>query len=322
MSSCKNIRNYQSLTPVIQFRDWMMKITGLFKLKAFIKREFFFANIKREDAAKKKEVAKQIEQLPLGMLHRNNDESDIIVSLTSYGHRLEDVAPYAIYTMFCQTRMPNRIVLWLDNEHWNDDNLPPLIKRLQKSGLEVYYCEDIKSYKKLIPSLKMFPNNPIVVIDDDSYYDKDLVKWLVEAYEHSDKRTVFATCAKIPEKRNGRYIPYAEWKNDQYADENTEVSLIGCGGGIYPPGIFDEEILKDEVFMKLAPTADDLWFWVQEMRNGISVRLTPKFGYHLLRSVNKIEDFDVSNSDNLTLTNVVQGRNTQQFEALLQYYMM
>lgn len=295
---------------------------GYFRLKAKIKQRQFYACLKREDAAKKKEIAKQIEQLPLNMLHRNNDASDIIVSLTSYGHRLEDVAPYAIYSIFCQSHLPNRIVLWLDNEHWNDENLPPLIKRLKKSGLEVYYCEDIKSYKKLLPSLKKFPDNPIIVIDDDSYYDRDLVKWLVEAYEHSDKRTVFATCANIPEKRKGKYIPYAEWKSDKFADIQTEVALIGCGGGIYPPGIFDEEIFNKDVFMSLAPTADDLWFWVQEKRMGVPVRLTRKHGYNLLQTVNRIEDYDISNVDNLTRTNVVHGGNEVQFKNIVNYYQM
>ena len=302
-----------------RIQDILMKL-GYFRCKAGIKKKIFYARLKREDAALKRKIAKEIEALPINLLSRANDDTDIILSLTSFGHRVADATPYALYSIFTQTRLPNRVVLWLDNEHWNDDNLPPLIKRLQKSGLEVYYCEDIKSYKKLIPSLKIFPNNPIIAIDDDTYYDKDLVKWLVEAYEKSDKRTVFATCARIPEKKGGRYIPYSEWKGEQYADMNTEVSLIGCGGGIYPPGIFDEEVFNKDVYMKLAPTADDLWFWVQEKRMGVSVRLTSKHGYHLLRIVDRIEDYDVNNADNLTLTNVVQGRNEQQFDALVEYY--
>ena len=302
-----------------RIQDILMKL-GYFRCKAGIKKKIFYARLKREDAALKRKIAKEIEALPINLLSRANDDTDIILSLTSFGHRVADATPYALYSIFTQTRLPNRVVLWLDNEHWNDDNLPPLIKRLQKSGLEVYYCEDIQSYKKLIPSLKIFPNNPIIVIDDDTYYDKDLVKWLVDAYNHSDKRTVFATCARIVEKREGKYIPYEEWRGDEYADEKSEISLVGCGGGIYPPGIFDDEIFNKDVFMSLAPTADDIWFWVQEKRMRVSVRLTPKHGYQLLRVVDRIEDFDINNANNLTLTNVVHGRNKQQFEALVEYY--
>ena len=300
-------------------KEMLIKM-GFFRSKAWIKKQIFYSKLKREDAIKKKKVACLIEQLPFNMLCRKNDESDIIVSLTSFGKRVKETVPYALYSIFTQSKLPNRIVLWLDHENWCDDNLPPLVKRLQKSGLEVRYCEDIKSYKKLIPTLRAFPHNPIIVIDDDVYYDKDLVWWLVDAYEHSDKRTVYATCAKIPEKRGGKYIPYSEWKGDEYADEQTNVSLIGCGGGIYPPDIFDDEILKSDIFMSLAPTADDLWFWVQERRMSVSVKLTPKHGYHLLRPVDRIEDYDINNADNLTRINVIQGNNALQFDNLLNYY--
>ena len=293
---------------------------GYFQWKARIKQQIHYANIRREDAALKRKLAKEIESLPLNMLQPANDKTDIILSLTSYGRRVADTLPYTLLSIFRQSRLPNRVVLWLDQENWRDDNLPSLIKRLQKSGLEVRYCEDIKSYKKLIPALRAFPHNPIIVVDDDSYYDKDLVRWLVDAYEQSDKRTVFATCANIPEKRGGKYIPYSEWKGDAYADGQTEVALIGCGGGIYPPDIFDNEILRSEIFMSLVPTADDLWFWVQEKRRNISVRLTPRHGYHLLRTINRIEDMDVENADNLTRTNVIQGKNNKQLFDLIDYY--
>ena len=304
-----------------QWYVWKLKqfcmFVGYFKCKAWIKKQIFYHQLRKEDAALKHQCAKEIEALPRNLLHRNNDASDVIVSLTSFGHRVANTVPYTLLTLFKQTRMPNRIVLWLDNEHWNDDNLPPVLKQLKECGLEVYYCEDIRSFKKLIPSLKTFPDNPIIVVDDDSYYDKDLVKWFMESYEQSDKRTIFATCGNIPEKRDGKYAPYMEWKGEKCADENTDIALIGCGGAIYPPHIFDEEIFKSEVFMSLCPTADDLWFWVQSQRMGIPMRLTPKHGYHLLRPVDKIEDFDVHNADNLTRVNVVGGKNNQQLEALL-----
>ena len=133
--------------------------------------------LKHEDAALKRQIAQKIEQLPFNILHRNEDETDVIVSLTSYGKRVTDSVPYAIFSIFTQSVLPNRIVLWLDNDNWNDNNLPYLLKRIQKSGLEIYYCDDIRSYKKLIPALRKFPNNPIITIDDDFYYNKDFIKW-------------------------------------------------------------------------------------------------------------------------------------------------
>ena len=46
-------------------------------------------------------------------------------------------------------------------------------------------------------------------IDDDFYYNHDFVKWMIEAYENSDKRTVFATWGCLPIKEKGQYLPYS-----------------------------------------------------------------------------------------------------------------
>lgn len=305
------------MQPLFRLYDWFMMKTGLFALKKKIKHHFFLRSLLKEDAALKRQVAYEIERFPFNMLHRKNDASDVIVSLTSYGKRVTDSVSYAIYSIFTQSMLPNRIVLWLDDEHWNDDNLPYLLKRLKQSGLEIYYCKDIKSYKKLIPSLKMFPDNYIIVIDDDFYYNHNFVKWMVEAYRNSDKHTVFATWGCIVGKENGKYLPYTQWKDCQYGDENSEYSLYGGGGG-YPPHIFDDEILREDIFMKLSPTADDIWFWIQEKRMGVKTRLTTNHGYGLHRLVDRISAYDTSGA--LTAINDIGGQNDVQLRKLLDYY--
>ena len=295
----------------------ILKKIGFYEKKSAIKQKKYFKKIKKEDARKKKLITKEIEKFPSDMLLRNNDASDFIVSLTSYGNRVADSAPYAIYSMFKQSRLPNRIILWLDKDKYNDQNIPYLLKRLKQSGLEVRYCKDIKSYKKLIPSLEMFPDNPIITIDDDFYYNHDFVKWMVEAYWNSDKKTVFATWGCIPEKREGKYIPYSLWRDCKYGNNYSEYSLFG-GGGIYPPHVFDEEIFKEELFTKLCPTADDIWFWVQELRNGIKTSLTKNNGFGLHESVNRINDFTYEGT--LFLTNGIGRKNDEQLKAALEYY--
>ncbi len=307
------------MQPLFRLYDWFMTKTGFFALKKRIKHHFFLRGLQKEDAALKRQVAHEIKQLPFNMLHRKNDASDVIVSLTSYGERVTDSVPYAIYSIFTQSVLPNRIVLWLDNENWNDDNLPNLLKRLKKSGLEIYYCEDIRSYKKLIPSLKKFPYNPIITIDDDFYYNKDFVKWMIEAYTESDRRTIFATWGCIVEKMDGKYLPYSHWKDCSFGTENSEYSLFG-GGGIYPPNVFDDEIFKSDVFLKLCPTADDIWFWIQEKRMGIKTQLTPCHGYGLHRPIDRIYDYEIAGDGCLSVNNVLNGQNDVQLRKLLEYY--
>ncbi len=301
-----------------KIRKFVLKI-GYYDRKNKISKRRFYRQLIKEDNLFKKNIAEHINLLPFDFLKRKNDKTDVVVSLTSYGNRVRNSVVYAIYSIFSQSYLPNRIVLWLDKVHWNDDNLPPLLKRLQKSGLEIYYCEDIKSYKKLIPSLKMFPDNPIVVIDDDFYYHKDFVKWMVEAYEGSDKHTVFATWGCMPKKVNGKYMPYSQWKDCKYGNEYSEYSLFG-GGSIYPPKIFDSDVLREDLFMNLCPTADDIWFWTQEKRLGVGIKLTKKHGYGLHRPINRIEEYDQSQAETLFYQNCIQGQNDKQLKNVIEYY--
>lgn len=321
MKKSAKLRQNKFLRPLFYVRDYIMDVTGLFKLKAKIKQKFFYQKLLREDAQKKIEIEKKIYQLPncfIDSVNITND--DIIISLTSYGKRVEDTLPYALYSLLMQTVMPKKIAVFLDRNNWNDEKLPPVLQKLKDIGIDFYYCKDIRSYTKLLPALKLFPNNPIITVDDDLYYHKQLVEWLVKAYEKSDRMTVLGMWGCIPEKKDGKYIPYNQWKDSKYIKIDDEISLFGVGGCIYPPAVFDEEMFREDVFMRLCPTADDIWFWVMEKRLNIKTQLIEPSGYGYNQSVNRIEEYDWSQKGTLMHTNVVGGRNDEQLRALLELY--
>ena len=68
--------------------------------------------------------------------------------MTSYGRRVAAVLPYTIISLLRQTYKPDRIVLWLDDEHWNDNNLPALLKRLKAHALQ----------SSIVKTLDLIPN--------------------------------------------------------------------------------------------------------------------------------------------------------------------
>ena len=124
----------------------------------------------------------------------------------------------------------------------------------------------------------------------------------------------------VPNKENGKFLPYSQWKDCQYADADSEISFYGVGSCLYPPQVFDDEIFKKELFLNLCPTADDIWFWAQEERLKIKKEyITPHgFGFH--RSVNRIEELDLNNTETLMYQNVTNGRNDEQLRAVIEYY--
>lgn len=195
--------------------------------------------------------------------------NDIVVSLTSYGRRVTKSVPYVIYQLMYQTIRPSAIVLWLSEKEFNNDNLPTSLKKLQKVGVTIRFCKDIKSYKKLIYSLIEYKDKIIITVDDDVLYDNKLIETLYNSYKQN--QCVCAINYHQPIIRNGKeeFIPYNDWP-DKRINELPCVA-VGAGGILYPPNCFDEEVLNQDVFLNLCPNADDIWFWAMEIRQGLPV---------------------------------------------------
>lgn len=297
----------------------VLSALGYYKTKAVIKMHFYLKHLRREDAAKRVQIDVAIALLPDEMLTRDNE---LVVSLTSYGHRITDTLPYTLYSLLTQEVLPGRIVVYLSKDEVCGDSLPDILKKLEKCGVEFYYVKDTRSYKKLIPALPMFPDNPILTVDDDMYYDKSFIKTFLDAYEGSNKRSVLGTVGRmVTRDASGRLLLYSQWEETN--DENVhtkDVSFYGCGGCLYPPHLFDEEILNEDVFMRLAPYADDLWFWVMEQRSDVKTYLIGDIKRKLYVPVDRTTLFELDRPDCLTSLNDGTGRNDIQLKALLEYY--
>ena len=314
----KKIGQSDLFKAIIKIRKLAEK-KGFYELKASWKQKRYYKKITKRDEAIRKEIEQKIWDLPENLLTRSNDSSDIIVSLTSFGHRVEQSAPHAIYTLFTQKQLPNRIILFLDNDNWNENNIPPLLQKLQKSGLEILFCEDLRPYKKLIPAIQLYPLNTIITVDDDVYYNERTLLELLETYDKSDKKSVICHWAFIAEQRNGIFIPYSQWKDNAFGNLNSFLSPVGQDGVLYPAGIFDDEMIKSDIFMKLC-TNDDIWFWIQEYRNKVNIQLVPDSSKSLNTYVKTVDQWAPTKKSALYYLNVIEGRNDINLKNLLEYY--
>lgn len=69
--------------------------------------------------------------------------------------------------------------------------------------------------------------------------------------------------ARYPTLNNGIPQGYHSWEEyDFYSEANSKFLIpIGYGGILYPPKALYKDVIKDDLFLKLSPKADDLWFW-------------------------------------------------------------
>ncbi len=199
-------------------------------------------------------------------------DHEVVVSLTSFGQRIFDV-PLAIESIMQGTVKPNRIVLWLSEEEFKGKPLPRLLELQIKRGLQVEFCEDIRSYKKLIPSLKMFPEACIITIDDDAIYGSDLVERLIFAHRDNPKAICACRIHKVRLGKDNRPLSYLNWDYcvECYGITSNLLFPTTGGGTLFPPGCFSQEVFNQAAFMSFCPYADDIWFYAMRLMSRVPV---------------------------------------------------
>ena len=243
-------------------------------------------------------------------------EHELIVSLTSFPARIHLVR-YAIHSLLKQSLKPNRLVLWLADSQFpgKEGDLPEELLALRSLGLEIRWCEDLKSFKKLIPALREFPDAILVTADDDLYYPPDWLKSLYQSWE--DNKTCVHCCGmrQMTWDGGGNINPYALWTwnppDGKPAFKNTQ---LGGYGALYPPRSLHPDVTNADLLARLSPTADDLWFWAMAIRAGTKIRLVQKDRQQTILIPDSLA------TPRLWSRNHAGGGNDRCFDTLLQTY--
>lgn len=197
----------------------------------------------------------------------------MVVSLTSYPPRFPTLA-LTLKSLLMQSPKPTVLVLWVTAEDFA--LLPQDVLNLADFGLTIKTCEDLRSYKKLMPSLSEFPSLPIVVCDDDTYY---WPTWLQSLYSGWSGNRNEVACLRphlIKTAPKGDVLPYREWEYETDSImPSRKIFPTGCGGILFPPGVFDERVFDKEVFMSICSRADDVWFYWMAALNGAIFKKVP-----------------------------------------------
>lgn len=212
-----------------------------------------------------------------GVTEKQYGNNEVIVSLTTFGRRLSRV--YLTIESLMQQSMPaNRIVLWI-SEEFKDQELPMYLQLQMSRGLEVRYCKDIRSYTKLIPSLRAFPNATIITVDDDLIYDSDVLETLIVPHLKNPNVIYANRIHKMKKNNDGSLMSYMDWEwHAPYTGGVDKMNfLTGVGGVLYPPKSLDPEVLHEEVFLDICKYADDVWFTAMALKANTPIVKTQTF---------------------------------------------
>ena len=243
------------------------------------------------------------------------ERDKIIVSLTSFPARISTVHQ-TIESLLKQTKKADKVILWLAPEQFpnKEKDLPQKLLNLCDCGLTIDWYHDIKSYKKFIPSLKKYPNDIIVTADDDLIYEKDWLEKLVASYIKYPKNIHCHRAHGITMKDNS-LSPYRQWLwCKKISDESFNNFCTTGAGALYPHHCLHPDAFVQEQFIKLAPTADDIWFWAMAVHNGTRIRIIENANSNLTYVPGTQE------GECLWQENGVSGKNDEQLQNVLEEY--
>lgn len=103
----------------------------------------------------------------------------IIVSLTTWSKRIQNI-PTVLDTIFAQTLPPDLVVLNLAYDEVIPSNIIDYIK---VHHIEVNRVPDTKVYKKLIPTLRKYPDDVVISIDDDWLYPNGMIDDFLQVHK-------------------------------------------------------------------------------------------------------------------------------------------
>lgn len=203
----------------------------------------------------------------------NDAHDSITISLTSFGPRI-GTAYLAIESLMQQSLKADRIVLCLAKNEFKEDDLPASLKKQRERGLEILFCEeDLRSYNKFFYTLKKYPDDIVITVDDDFIYPIDTVDSLYNAYLKEPQVIHCNRAHWMTFDKSGKLRSYRKWNFDRAFDEAALRTFpTGVGGVLYFPGSLDDAVFDKKSFLKLAPNADDVWLKAMSLKKSVKCR--------------------------------------------------
>jgi protein O-GlcNAc transferase len=252
-------------------------------------------------------------------MQTNKPKKNIYISLTSIYDNQEYLCQ-TIASILSQTKMPDKIFLFLSEESYlldkgfkgrniNDESLKKLLD--DNDRVEVRWVDNDGPYRKIIPLLKEKWDEDCVIItvDDDTVYDSDFIKNILEPYkEHHCCVGLRGDTMDVSEDRLRNWT-YA------FREELVSCSLFnfytGKGGVLYRPSFFHKTpiVLDRGLYGKLAPTADDVWLNLCRIANGVRCYI----------GTQNYQVKDNSNESCALYRNYNRGNNSKQIKDVLNY---
>lgn len=189
----------------------------------------------------------------------------IIISFTSYPGRIAGIKN-TLDSLVNQITKADKIILYLSEDEFPGKKIGADFSDYYKRGFEVRWCKgNLMSHKKYYYAFQEYPDDLVVTVDDDVIYAPSMIDELLK-YHRKFPNAVIARRAHLMTFNETEIANYNDWYFEcpRYVGiPRMDLFATGCGGILYPSGIFQKNFFEMNYFMKLCPYADDIWlkFW-------------------------------------------------------------
>ena len=234
----------------------------------------------------------------------------VIVSLATIPSRL-NIVHLTIRSILNQSVCPEKIVLWLHEDLKNE--IPKKLSKLEGELFEIKFSKLTSSHRKLVNTIKIYPQKVIVTCDDDMIYRKS---WLENIYNSHKKNAamIIANQVRCITYKYDKILAYTKWHPTNGLCKNKAAILpIGAGGTLYPPNSLFKDVTNAELFLKLTPSTDDLWFKAMSLKQKT---------ISILSEHPTKEPIPIWGSQNISLKkgNIKEDKNRIQWQKVADYY--
>ncbi|MFC6199702.1 hypothetical protein [Ponticaulis profundi] len=189
------------------------------------------------------------------------------VCLTSISSRIAEVHK-TISTILSQDYPSFNVYLYLSDEPFLLDkgvskSLPESLQRLIRADkrFQVRFVPNWGPYRKAIPYLMEHQqqHRVFVTADDDTIYPSHWLSGLVEQYKIH--RCIICYRGHAIQTSGKSFMPYRRWMTSGIR-QNPDIYIVPTGkdGVLYDTTLLHPRIIDVNTALKVAPTADDLWF--------------------------------------------------------------
>lgn len=244
-------------------------------------------------------------------LVEKKEQIPIITSVASIPSRL-DIVHLTIRSILNQDVLPKKIILWLHKDL--EKIIPKKLTSLKGEIFNIKFSDTYSSHRKLVETLKVFPNDTIVTFDDDMMYRKNWLSKLYKVHLANPKKIIANQSRCITRNASGDLLSYKHWISGKSTCTDVDALLpIGAGGTLYPSDSLDPLVFDEKIYMNLAPKADDLWFKAMALLKGTKAIQADNSGK---------EPIPIWGSQKVSLkkSNISEDKNRTQWLALANHF--